>query len=64
MIVQNTLIPLAGTAQKLRHTSLLPGQFPGLTGQMTGRLAALVTQTPSIAVPLCAIPHLSRPEIG
>ena len=55
MIVQNTLIHLAGTAQKLRHTSLLPGQFQGLTGQMTGRLAALVTQTPSIAVPLGAI---------
>jgi len=34
---------------------LLPGQFPGLTGQMTGRLAALVTQTPSIAVPLGVI---------
>ena len=41
--------------QKLRHTSLLPGQFPGLTGQLPRRLAALVTQTPSIAVPLALI---------
>jgi len=38
--------------QILRHTSLLPGQFPGLTGQMTGRLAALVTKPTTTAEPL------------
>jgi len=41
--------------QILRHTSLLPGQFPGLTGQLTGRLAALVTKPTTTAVPLVQI---------
>jgi len=45
IIVTRSLSQPHPTLQILRHTSLLPGQFPG-------RLAALVTQTPSIAVPL------------
>jgi len=42
------------TAQIPRHTGLLPGQSPGLTGQFPGRLAAPVTQTTTTAVPLWA----------
>ena len=50
------------TLQIMRHTSFLPGQFPGLTGHMTGRLAALVTQTPSIAVPLAVMDSPSNQQ--
>jgi len=38
-----------------RHTRLAPGQFPVLTGQITGQLAALVTKPTSTAVPLAGI---------
>jgi hypothetical protein len=40
--------------QKLRHALLAPGQFPGLTGQMTGRLAAPVTKPTTTDVPLAS----------
>ena len=48
------------TAQIPRHTGLLPGQFPGLTGQCQGRLASPVTQTTTTAVPLLAISLKTR----
>ena len=35
-----------------RHTRLAPGQCPGLTGQLTGRLLRRVTQTTTTAVPV------------
>ena len=47
-----TILWFAGLKQKLRHTRLAPGQFPGLTGQCTGRLLRRVTFPNHIAVPL------------
>jgi hypothetical protein len=43
------------TWQKLRHTWLVPGQFPGLPGQVPGRLLHQVTFTNFIAGPLAFI---------
>jgi hypothetical protein len=42
------------TLQIPRHTRLAPGQFPGLSGQLTGRLLRRVTFPNHIAVPLAA----------
>jgi hypothetical protein len=43
------------TAQIPRHALLAPGQFPGLTGQVPGRLLRRATFTNTTAVPLAKI---------
>jgi len=63
MTAPMTILRFAGLKQKLRHTLLAPGQFPGLPGQLLGRLLRRVTFTNFIAVPLaisfCKIDELS-----
>jgi len=55
IIVTRYLNQPHATAQIPRHTWLVPGQCPGLTGQRQGRLLRQVTFTTSTAVPLAAI---------
>jgi len=57
---QMTILWFAGLKQKLRHTRLAPGQFPGLTGQFTGRLLRRVTFPNHIAVPLLQMPDSKK----
>jgi hypothetical protein len=53
--VQMTLIQFAGTGKNRAIPGLHRDSFPGLTGQLPGRLLSKVTFTHHIAVPLVAI---------
>ena len=55
VIVTRYLNQPHATAQIPRHALLTPGQFPGLTGQMTGRLLRRATFTSTTAVPISMI---------